>query len=774
MKKRFLPHLFLLFVFVISNRCAYSQSFTFVHISDMHISDGSGNIGNYDDDGEQFLCNARQFKLLNPKPAFIVVSGDVSNIGSKSPNGMYPALTQHLYPQGGITNPANGAYFIDQDQTIPIYFVSGNHEYYESILLALDQTSTLTYYPARIAPDVDYTFTYNNAQLIFMRTGSDVSLWNSPEDGAGITNSQCQWLRNVLNPAGGWPPPDRRKIIIMHHPAANAAGTEVDGSPYTGYISGPASNSFRYNRVNFLNICDSNNVDVTLSGHVHQCVVADRNGNVVPENWAGGTRYSQIANANEGSYRIITVDSNFVTLSPPMVVPSSLCGTGPIISGRVRYAGKAYAGTYGNYPTYDTEKYAINKVLVLLKNYPSGTVAAKDTTDASGFFRFNNVPYGSYTVYYDKITADTMQWGNDINAIDISQLKYLIASDPAMDPSFYFSEKYKRAADVDNNMALNAIDVSRIKAKIGSPSSAVKNFPKGNWPAYDSVVSISGSDLNLSLPVICYGDFNASSFKYKDSLSTWSMAKSIENEIIMNSDEYITAGQPSWFEVPLRISDKMNEFSAMGLELHYPADDYRLEQASMSKGAGKDIPVKINPTLEEIIASDDDLLVTDEHGVVRVVYATTSHFDVAAGDEMMVLGFRALRNPTQGELDFNLSGTGVFGNRYGEENDNLYLLKPKIFVQGDNPEAGFEFMGYPNPFGGDVKLTYYIPEQGSVKIEVYNTMGRLLAILLNEYRENGKHTVEFSPGDLPAGMYIFRFEYNGQNLSKSLTLKMLH
>lgn len=321
MKKIHTTFLLLFFtLLMVSASLIHAQPFTFVHISDVHISDGwGGNIGNYDEDGEQFACNLRQFKLLNPKPAFVVVSGDVSNIGSKSPDGMYTAVTDHLFPQGGISNPANGAYFIDSAQTIPIYFVSGNHEYYKTVLMALDQTTTLQYFPAHIAPNVDYFISHNGALIVFIHSGGDCSLVEDPEDGMGITNQQCQWLRTTLNPAGG-PPTNQKKIIILHHPIVGCSGTEVDGSPNTEVLSGPNAGSILYNRETFLNICDSNNVDVILSGHKHQCVVANRAGNVVPENWTLGTRYSQIGNSNEGSYRVISVDSSLVSLGPPMVV----------------------------------------------------------------------------------------------------------------------------------------------------------------------------------------------------------------------------------------------------------------------------------------------------------------------------------------------------------------------------------------------------------------------------------------------------------------------
>jgi len=456
-------------------------------------------------------------------------------------------------------------------------------------------------------------------------------------------------------------------------------------------------------------------------------------------------------------------------------VTVSLCGTGHNISGKTRYCGKANNGNpIPNPPTYNSVIYDINKVIVILKNYPSGNEIARDTSDALGAFLFSNVADGSYMLSYDKYTADTMQWGDNINAIDVAIVKYFVGSDTLVDPSRCFSAKYKRAANVDNNALINSIDVARLKAKVGNPASVAKNFPDGNWPDFDTVVTVAGADLNVILKTICYGDYNASSSKYKDSVTTWSMAKSISTNIIGVSDEYVTTSDPTYFEIPLRINSKMNDFSALGLELSYPANDYSLERAFMTKSVKNTGPVKINPTLEEIISEDNDLLVTEENGIIRVVFATTAHFDVAANDELIRLGFRSHKKLLPGEVFFDLNGTGVIGNQYGEENQDAYLLMPKILVQGDNTENGFEFAAYPNPFNHNATLTYNLPQPGTVKLMVYNAIGELVKELLNELQETGRHSVMFSADDLPSGMYTFKLDYAGQNSAKSLVLKLIH
>ncbi|HNW89356.1 MAG TPA: T9SS type A sorting domain-containing protein, partial [Bacteroidales bacterium] len=247
-----------------------------------------------------------------------------------------------------------------------------------------------------------------------------------------------------------------------------------------------------------------------------------------------------------------------------------------------------------------------------------------------------------------------------------------------------------------------------------------------------------------------------------------------DENIIIRSDESIMMNDPKYFEVPLRISTKMNELSAVGLELSYPSDKFKLVSASMSNTGKKSGAIKINPTLEEIIAANNDLLVTDDQGIIRVVYATTDFFDIAANDELVRLGFVSLNDPGRGELDFDLNGTGLIANQYGEINSDAYLTMPKIFVQGNNTEAGFEFAGYPNPFSGSATLTYNLPENGTVKLNVYNAIGELVSELVNETQISGKHEVVFSQKDLSAGMYTFKLEFSGLNESKNMLLKMIH
>lgn len=315
-------HILLFGAICLASLGSFAQ-FSFVHISDMHVS--TTPTANSDTNAQYFQCAIKEFANFNPKPSFVLVTGDISDIGNMQPMGMYPAITQHLFPPS-LTNPAVGAYFIDSAKTIPIYFTPGNHEYwtgFDSIHIPISN-DTLFYYPKCIAPDTDYVIQTALAVIVVLRSGHDSPYGYPPNPaiimGTGLSNAQCSWLRNVLLSNSS-----KRKIIVMHHPPVNAAGTNSDGTPFTALTLDTATNSLQNNRTNFLNICDSNHVDVVLAGHEHQNVVANRKGDTISENWPNGTRYVQTAAAFNRSYRIITVDSSFVTVGPPM---RSCLGTG--------------------------------------------------------------------------------------------------------------------------------------------------------------------------------------------------------------------------------------------------------------------------------------------------------------------------------------------------------------------------------------------------------------------------------------------------------------
>jgi hypothetical protein len=84
---------------------------------------------------------------------------------------------------------------------------------------------------------------------------------------------------------------------------------------------------------------------------------------------------------------------------------------------------------------------------------------------------------------------------------------------------------------------------------------------------------------------------------------------------------------------------------------------------------------------------------------------------------------------------------------------------------------------YPNPFNPTTKITWQSPVDSWQTLKVYDVLGNEVATLVNEYRNAGKHSVEFNAGNLSSGVYLYKLQLyssssnSGGNIT--LTKKMI-
>ena len=95
-------------------------------------------------------------------------------------------------------------------------------------------------------------------------------------------------------------------------------------------------------------------------------------------------------------------------------------------------------------------------------------------------------------------------------------------------------------------------------------------------------------------------------------------------------------------------------------------------------------------------------------------------------------------------------------------------------LSSTNPAMFALSQNYPNPFNPSTKISYQLPTEGLVRLEVYDIMGRTLSLLVNEEKPAGQFTATFDGSKFTSGIYFYRLNVIARDgKSFSQTNKMI-
>jgi len=77
---------------------------------------------------------------------------------------------------------------------------------------------------------------------------------------------------------------------------------------------------------------------------------------------------------------------------------------------------------------------------------------------------------------------------------------------------------------------------------------------------------------------------------------------------------------------------------------------------------------------------------------------------------------------------------------------------------------------YPNPFNPSTTISYTLASSSSVKLVVYNTLGKEVAVLVNREQSSGTYTVNFDAKNLSSGIYFYSLISETTVITKSMIL----
>jgi hypothetical protein len=77
---------------------------------------------------------------------------------------------------------------------------------------------------------------------------------------------------------------------------------------------------------------------------------------------------------------------------------------------------------------------------------------------------------------------------------------------------------------------------------------------------------------------------------------------------------------------------------------------------------------------------------------------------------------------------------------------------------------------YPNPFNAQTSISYTIPYESHVTIEIFDLLGRKVQTLIDRNEAPGAHSVTWNASGFPTGVYFYRLNAGQHSITYNMTL----
>ncbi|MCH7964341.1 MAG: T9SS type A sorting domain-containing protein [Bacteroidetes bacterium] len=136
-----------------------------------------------------------------------------------------------------------------------------------------------------------------------------------------------------------------------------------------------------------------------------------------------------------------------------------------------------------------------------------------------------------------------------------------------------------------------------------------------------------------------------------------------------------------------------------------------------------------------------------------------------------VEGYGTTTEPQEYSYVDNTVGTGIYHYRL-KQIDFLgtYEYSDEIEVEVNGPLTFVLEQNYPNPFNPSTLIKYSVPENGFVKLSVYNLVGEEVNLLVSGQVDAGFYEIEFNATALPSGIYFYKLQAGNFIETKKMVL----
>jgi hypothetical protein len=190
--------------------------------------------------------------------------------------------------------------------------------------------------------------------------------------------------------------------------------------------------------------------------------------------------------------------------------------------------------------------------------------------------------------------------------------------------------------------------------------------------------------------------------------------------------------------VPVQLSDVNGSLTAAELSLSYDASAFGVE------------------AVQTVFPSEWTAVhnVKDGEGVVKIAAAGTSSLAEGTIARITLTSLEGSDPTLRGEARLNGQATQTIS----------------ATPTAQTPEAVTLDASYPNPFTTSTTISYGLPDDTEVTLEVFNILGQKVATLVDGKQSAGRHEVVLDASNLSSGTYLYRVEAGGVTKSGRMTV----
>ncbi len=380
---------------------------------------------------------------------------------------------------------------------------------------------------------------------------------------------------------------------------------------------------------------------------------------------------------------------------------------------------------------------ALDSVLVKLSS--AETVIDSTYTSATGYYRFEGVQPGLYTI----AGSSTKPWGG-VNATDAIKIQRHFAGLETLS-----STLRQTAADVNNSNSINSTDAAKVKRRFSGLDST---FLRTDWTFAKAsfagdTIQMPQSDITRNYSGLCTGDVNGSHIPNQgDFLSQ-------KTVLVFDGIVEITQGQD--FELSVKVTKPLT-LGAASLAIDYPEELIAVQNVTINH---------------------QSTAFTAKNGQLLIAWSELEPLRLVQDDELLKLTLKLKTSIPGGQsIELGLADQTELADEYGETLEDIELttqgIKELKLGQTEEKFEMFSVRLFPNPASEYLNIHCQTANPTSSCIQITDVSGRIVYSLSNlTYLCEIANEIPVS--QFPSGIYFVVITLQSDKVYKKIQEKII-